>query len=128
MNVLITGAASALAQAIVEDIGDAHRVRLMDSVPVDPPETAEFFQGLLLEQDDCWKAVRGMDAVIITGEPPSGMPEDELMRDQALLDTATRGIHNLCRAAVESNLKNIVYGGTLDIFRPYPDDVYISEM
>ena len=128
MNVLITGAASALAQAIVEDIGDGHRVRLMDSVPVDPPENAEFFQGLLLEQDDCWKAVRGMDAVIITGEPPSGMPEDELMRDQALLDAATRGIHNLCKAAVESNVKNIVYGGTLDIFRPYPDDVYISEL
>ena len=128
MNVLIVGAASALGKAIVEEIGDAHQLRLMDIVPVDPPDKGEYIVGSSLNQDDCWKAVRGMDAAILTGEPPIEVPQDELERDQSLLDHATRGTHNLCKAAVEAGVKNIIYGGTLDIFRSYPDDVYISEL
>lgn len=128
MNILITGASSKLAQAIVTELGEAHRLRLMDSVPVDPPKNGEVVQGSLLDHDDCWKAVRGMDALIHTGEPTPELPDDELARDQLLLDLATRGTHNICKAAVEGEINRIVYGGTLDIFRPYPDDVYISEM
>ena len=128
MNILITGASSKLAQAVVTELGDAHHLRLMDSVPVDPPENAEYFQGTLLDHDDVWKAVRGVEAIIHTGEPPPHLPDDELARDQLLLDLATRGTHNLCKAAVEAGVKRIVYGSTLDIFQPYPDDVYISEL
>lgn len=128
MNVLIVGAASTLGKAIVEDLGDLHQLRLMDTVPVDPPDKCESVEGSALSQDDCWKAVRGMDAVILTGEPPVDVPQDELGRDQCLLDHATRGTHNLCKAAVEAGVKNIIYGGTLDIFRSYADDVYISEL
>lgn len=128
MRILITGASSPLAQAVIAELGGAHMLRLMDTVPVEPPEKMECFQGTLLEHDDCWRAVRGMDAVIHTGEPPSELPEDELARDAALLDLATRGTHNLFKAGVEAGVKRFVYGGTLDIFRPYPDDVYISEL
>jgi nucleoside-diphosphate-sugar epimerase len=128
MNILITGAASTLAQEIVKALGDTHRLRLMDSVPVTPPEKTEFVQGTLLEQDDAWRAVRGMDAVIHTGEPPPVLPEDALAREQMLLDLGTRGTHNLFKAGVEAGVKRFVYGSTLDIFRPYPDDVYISEL
>lgn len=128
MRILITGASGRLAQAIVTELGQDHQLRLMDSVPVQPPEKGEFFQGSLLDPDDIWRAVRGMDALIHTGDPPPDLPTNDLQRDQMLLDLATRGTHNLCKAAVEAGIKRIVYAGTLDIFRPYPDDVYISEL
>lgn len=128
MNVLITGAASPLAQEIVKVLGGAHQLRLMDEVPVEPPEKTEFFQGSLLEQDDVWRAVRGMQAVLHTGEPPPGLPDDALAREQRLLDLATRGTHNLFKAGVDAGVKRFVYGSTLDLFRSYSDEVYISEM
>jgi NAD+ dependent glucose-6-phosphate dehydrogenase len=128
MNILITGASGRLAQAIAGELGDRHHVRLMDSVPVTPPEKMEAFQGTLLEQDDCWKAARGMDAIVHTGDPPPELPDDTLAREQLLLDLATRGTHNLFKAGVEAGVKRFVYAGTLDIFRSYPDDVYISEL
>ena len=128
MNVLITGAASPLAQEIVKVLGGAHQLRLMVEVTVEPPEKTEFFQGSLLEQDDVWRAVRGMQAVLHTGEPPPGLPDDALAREQRLLDLATRGTHNLFKAGVDAGVKRFVYGSTLDLFRSYSDEVYISEM
>lgn len=128
MKILITGASSRLAQTIATELGQDHQLRLMDSVPVEPVGKAEVFQGSLLNPDDDWKAVRGMDALIHTGEPPPELPTQELQRDQMLLDLGTRGTHNICKAAVEAGIKRILYAGTLDIFRPYPDDVYISEL
>lgn len=128
MKILITGASSRLAQAIVTELGQDHQLRLMDSVPVEPVGKAEVFQGSLLNPDDAWKAVRGMDALIHTGEPPPDLPVTELQRDQMLLDLATRGTHNICKAAVEAGIKKLLYASTLAIFSPYPDDVYISEL
>jgi nucleoside-diphosphate-sugar epimerase len=128
MNILITGASSRLARALVDELSDGHRLRLMDSVPVEPPEKAEFVQGSLLDPDDCWRAMRGIDALIHTAEPPPDVPAEGLAREQRLLDLATRGTHVLFKAAVEAGVKRLLYAGTLAIFSPYPDDVYISEM
>jgi nucleoside-diphosphate-sugar epimerase len=128
MNILITGAASRLAQTLAAELGSEHRLRLMDSVPVEAEGNATFFPGSLLDPDDAWRAVRGMDAVIHTGEPPPDLPSDPLQREQRLLDLATRGTHVLCKAAVEAGVKRILYAGTLAIFSAYPDDVYISEL
>lgn len=128
MNILITGAASTLAGEIITALDDEHHLRLMDEVAVDPPENGEMFQGSLLNQDEVWQAVRGIDAVLHTGAPPPNLPDEAHARDQQLLDLATRGTHQLFKAGVEAGVKRFVYGGTLDIFRPYPDDVYISEL
>ncbi|MSS72423.1 MAG: NAD(P)-dependent oxidoreductase [Candidatus Latescibacteria bacterium] len=125
MKVLITGASGRLTQAIATALGQEHALRLMDSVPVKPPEKVEFIQGSLLNPDDVWRAVRGMEAVILTGEPPPDLPGDG--RDRMLLDLATRGTHNLCKAAVEAGVNRLLYAGTLSVFRPYPDDRYINE-
>jgi nucleoside-diphosphate-sugar epimerase len=128
VNILITGAASRLGQALAAELGKEHTLRLMDSAPVEAGERAEAFQGSLLEPDDAWRAVRGMQAVIHTGEPPPDLPAGGLAREQQLLDLATRGTHVLCKAAGEAGVKKILYAGTLAIFRAYPDDVYISEL
>lgn len=34
----------------------------MDRIPVEEPEGAEFFQGDILDPEDAWRAVRGIDA------------------------------------------------------------------
>ena len=127
MRILITGASSRLARALVDVLKDDHRLRLLDSVPVDVEGDVEVLQGSILDPDDAWRAVRGIDAVIHTGEPPPGLPSDELERDRALIDLATRGTHVLLSAAVEAGVRKCVYAGSLEIFSPYPDDVYISE-
>ena len=128
MNILITGASSRLAQAIAAEFKDDHSVRLMDSVAVDVEAGFDFTQGDILDADDSWGAVRGMDALIHTGEPPTDLPADELKREQMLLDLATRGTHTLFSAAVEAGIKKFICAGTLSIFNAYPDDVYISEL
>ena len=63
MNILITGASSQLAQAIANELKDDHSVRLMDSVPVDAAEGCDFIQGNILDPDDSWEAVRGIDVL-----------------------------------------------------------------
>jgi nucleoside-diphosphate-sugar epimerase len=128
MNILITGGSSRLAGAIADELSDGHRLRLLDSVPIDNARDFEKIQGDILNPDDAWQAVRGIDALIHTGEPPSQLPDDELKREQLLLDLATRGTHVLFSAAVEAGIKRFIYAGTLAVFEAYPDDVYITEM
>ncbi|MCC7264881.1 MAG: NAD(P)-dependent oxidoreductase [Candidatus Latescibacteria bacterium] len=128
MRVLITGAASRLGQAIAARLRDRHHLRLLDSTPLEPGPNATSMQASLLDPQAMWQAVRNIDAVIHTGEPPADLPGDELARDQLLLDLATRGTHVLFLAAAEAGIKRLVYTGTLEVFAEYPDEVYISEM
>ena len=128
MNILITGASSQLAQAIATELKADHSVRLMDSVPVDVAEGCDFIQGNILDPEDSWEALRGIDTLIHTGEPPTDLPSDELKREQMLLDLATRGTHVLFSAAVEAGIKKFICASTLSIFNAYPDDVYITEL
>ena len=128
MNILITGASSQLAQAIATELKDDHSVRLMDSVPVDVAEGCDFTQGNILDPEDSWEVLRGIDTLIHTGEPPTDLPSDELKREQMLLDLATRGTHVLFSAAVEAGIKKFICASTLSIFNAYPDDVYITEL
>jgi len=128
MNVLITGAASRLGQAIAEELAADHRLRLLDSTPIDPDCEADVVQGHLVDPEGIWGAVRGIDAIIHTGEPPAELPADELEREQFLLDYATRGTHVLFSAAVEAGVRRFIYGSTLEVFSAYPDDIYVSEV
>ena len=128
MNILITGASSQLAQTIATELKADHSVRLMDSVPVDVAEGCDFTQGNILDPEDSWEALRGIDTLIHTGEPPTDLPSDELKREQMLLDLATRGTHVLFSAAVEAGIKKFICASTLSIFNAYPGDVYITEL
>ena len=128
MNILITGASSQLAQAIATELKEDHSVRLMDSVPVDVAEGCDFTQGNILDPEDSWEVLRGIDTLIHTGEPPTDLPSDELKREQMLLDLATRGTHVLFSAAVEAGIKKFICASTLSIFNAYPGDVYITEL
>ena len=128
MKVLITGAQSRLGQAIVAELAADHRLRLWGSGQPMTVENAEWISGDLRDPDAAWRAVRGMDAIIHTGEPPEDLPEEALAREAEVLDMATRGTHVLFQAGVDAGVKRFVYGSTLSVFAAYPDDVYISEM
>ena len=124
MKILITGAASRLGQAIVAELAPEHVLRLIDEEPVGTDGEVDVVQGSLLEPNTAWEAVRGVDAIIHTGEPPANLAARS---EQALLERSTRGTHVLLYAAVEAGVSRVVYGSTLAVFTAYPDDVYISE-
>ena len=122
MNVLITGAESRLGQAIARELAPGNRLRLWGTG--DPPselgENITYFEGDLRDPDVAWHAVRNMQAIVHTGEPPPNLPEDDLVCESELLDLATRGTHVLFKAGIEAGIKRFVYGSTLQIFEAYP--------
>ena len=123
MRVLVTGAASALGQEIATALAadENAQLRLLDDCAAQRQDV-EWVAARLTDPDAVRQAVRDVDAVVHTGEPPPA-PESE----EALLDRATRGTHVLLQAAVEAGVKRFVYGSTLEVFRAYPDTVYVTE-
>ena len=123
MRVLVTGAASALGQEVVAALSadENAELRLLDDCTAQRQDV-EWIAARLTDSDAVCQAVRDVDAVVHTGEPPPA-PESE----EALLDRVTRGTHVLLQAAVEAGVKRFVYGSTLEVFRTYPDTVYVTE-
>ncbi len=123
MRVLVTGAASALSQEVATALAvdDSTQLRLLDDCAAQRQDV-EWIEGRLTDSDAVSQAVRDVDVVVHTGEPPPA-PESE----EALLDRATRGTHVLLQTAVEAGVKRFVYGSTLEVFRAYPDTVYVTE-
>ena len=129
MKILITGAASPLAREIIAALDTNYEVRLLDDcAPIQNQKDADWVQGSLTDAKVIWQAVRNIDVLIHTGEPPPTIPTDPAQREQTLLDLATRGTHVLFKAAMEAGIKRFIYGSTLEIFSGYPDTVYITEM
>ena len=126
MKILITGAASALGREIAAALDEANQVRRLDDCgPID--ECGEWIEASLVDVQAMVEAVRDIDVVIHTGQPPPALPADVLLYEEMLLDLATRGTHVLCQAAVEAGVKRLVYGSTLEVFGDYPDTVFVTE-
>lgn len=123
MRILVTGAASALGREVVAALAadGTAQLRLMDDCAA-PRQDVEWIAARLTDSAAAWQAVRQIDAVVHTGEPP---PAPESAED--LLDRATRGTHVLFQAAVEAGVKRFVYGSTLEVFGAYPDTAYVTE-
>jgi nucleoside-diphosphate-sugar epimerase len=137
MLILLTGAASDLGRALATKLAtEGHQLRLVDAEAVDAGERCEPWIADLTDSAAMWRALRGVDAVVHTGEAPANVPgavpgnvsTDGEARAVFLLDYYTRGTHVLFKASVEAGVRRFVYGSTLDLFRPYADDLYISEM
>ena len=123
MRVLITGAASALGQEVAAALAvdENAQLRLLDDCAAQRQDV-EWIDALLTDLDAVRQAVRDVDAIVHTGEPPPASESEE-----ALLDRMTRGTHVLLQTAVEAGVKRFVYGSTLEVFRDYPDTVYVTE-
>ena len=74
MRILITSAASPMGRAVAAELEGDHQLRLFDEDPAletGEEEVGEVVRGSLLDADAVWQAVRGMDAVVHTAEPPA---------------------------------------------------------
>ena len=127
MKVLLTGAAGQLVQAIFNRLHKKCEIHLLDIHPMKVKDPHEYICGDILDRDLLWESMRGMDAVIHTGEFPQQLPADPHQRDQLLLELGTRGAHELCKIAVDAGVKRVVFGSTLEMFSSYSDDKRINE-
>lgn len=118
MNILITSAASRLAQELAASLSKTHQVRLTDRRDV---QTVHKFVRSDLGHDPATNdLVRGMDAVVHWGEPDANVSVSDR------LDAAMRCIYNLLWAAVEEGVPRFVYLSSLRILDKYGEDLDVT--
>ena len=119
MHLLLTSAASALAQALVEPLRAEHTVRLTERTAL--PGRTDFVLSPLGPDLSTNLLVRGLDALIHVAEP--------LATDNALqqIDYLTRCTYNLCLAAAAEGVKRLIYLSTLDLMTAYDPAYRVNE-
>jgi len=119
MNLLITSAGSELARTVAQGLAERHVLRLTDRRAY--KLGGEFAVANLGHDASTNLLVRGMEAVIVVGEPH---PDDSA---QDYLDTMTRGTYNLLMAASREGVKRVVYLSTLDLMTAYGPEYNVTE-
>lgn len=119
MNVLLTSATSALGQAVAAEIGETHRLRLTDRTPA--ALQGEYAVSPLNHDASTNLLVRGMDAIVIAGEP---LPDEAA---PSYLDAMTRELYNLLMAATQEGVTRVVYLSTLDLMKAYGPEYIVTE-
>ena len=119
MNLLITSAGSELAKTLTQGLADRHDLRLTDrrAFPLD----GEFAIANLGHDASTDLLVRGIDAVVLVGEPHADDSAEEY------LDGMTRGTYNLLMAASQEGVKRVVYLSTLDLMTAYGPEYNVTE-
>jgi len=124
MKLLITGASSLLGKTLTGNLIHDHHLRLLDSVPIET--SAQFIQGDIRDQQTCYRACQGMEALVHLCELPEPEGSKEHWEQDAL-DFASRGTYNLLKAAVEEGITRGVFLGTTRMFQKYPPGFTVSE-
>ncbi len=119
MNLLLTSAGSELARTVAQGLAKQHGLRLTDrrAYKLD----GEFAVASLGHDASTNLLVRGMDAVVVVGEPD---PDDSA---REYLDSITRGTYNLLLAASQEGVKRVVYLSTLDLMTAYGPEYNVTE-
>ncbi len=116
MRVLITNAATPLAQALAAGLGDTYQVRLTD------PEPTFGVQCDLGHGPATDALVKDRNAIIhLAYAPRAG--DSEI----AWLDHNTRRTYNLLLAAAAAAVEHVIVLSTLDLFAPYQEDLTVDE-
>lgn len=117
--VLITSAASALAQSLAEGLQSGFRIRMTERAPA---ATRFDFVECPLANDPATRAlVRGADVILHVAEP---LPGDD---DWRRIEYLTRGTYNLLSAAAEEGVARMVLLSTLELMTAYEADFTVSE-
>lgn len=119
MKLLITAAASSLAQQLADGLGTAHNIRLTERIPVqDIPDLAISPLGSDLSTN---LLLQGLDAIVHVAEP---LPDDT---DLQRIDYLTRCTYNLCMAAAAEGVQRLIYLNTLDVMTAYDPEYLVGE-
>ena len=119
MNVLLTAAASPIAQALAASLPAEYTLRLTERSFV--PNLPQLVVSSLNHDFSTNLLVRGQDAIVHVAEP---LPTDN---DVTQLDYLTRGTYNLCRAAVDEGVSRLIYLSTLDLMTAYEPSYVVTE-
>ena len=119
MNVLLTSATSALGRTVAEGINGSHHLRLTDRQ--NAVLEGEYAVSPLNHDKSTNLLVRGMDALIVAGEP---LPDEST---PSYIDAMTRGLYNLLMAAYEEQVKRVVYLSTLDLMMAYGPEYIVTD-
>jgi len=120
MNILITSAASPLAQTLADGLRGNHMVRLTERVAVNG--LADLAVSPLGPDRSTNLLVQGMDAIVHVAEP---LPTDNA---QAQIDYLTRGTYNLCTAAAAEGVQRLIYLNTLAVMTAYDPTYIVGEV
>ena len=110
--ILVTGGTHPIAAAAGQALrGAGHEVRTGGHDLLDPAAVASLVEGV--------SAIVHLAPLAIAdaARGDSGEP----------LDTAARGTHVLCKAALDAGVSHVVQGSTLAVMDAYPDDLEITE-
>lgn len=125
MNVLITSAASELAQQLATALSEQHAIRLTELHHVE--SNFDFVQSALGHDESTNDLARGLDAIVHIAEVP---PDALAAADQAenyAIDYQTRCTYNLLMAASEEGVKRFIYASTLRLFEQHGEDWTVTE-
>jgi nucleoside-diphosphate-sugar epimerase len=117
--VLITSAASRLAQSLAEGLKDRYPIRLTERNAV---KTGHEFVECALGHDEATNLlVRGVGAIVHAAEPlPGDTPQQQV-------DLLTRCTYNLLTAATAEDVRTVVFLSTLEVMSGYEADLTVSE-
>lgn len=120
MNLLITSAASPLAQTLADGLRTNHTVRLTERIAV--KGLADLAVSPLGPDLSTNLLARGMDAIVHVAEP---LPTDNA---QQQIDYLTRCTYNLCLAATAEGVQRLIYLNTLEVMTTYDPAYLVNEV
>ena len=122
MRVLVTNGATRLSLTIAGALAGEHDVMLTDRLPIaDAPDGVDVVSSELGHDETTNDLVRGMDAIVHSGEPDSSASVSDK------LDAAMRCTYNLLTAAAEEGVPRLVYLSSLSVMRGHAEDHTVSE-
>lgn len=122
MRVLVTNGSTPLSRIVAGALAGEHDVRLTGRSPIgNAPDGVEVVDSDLGHDDATNDLVRGMDAIVHSGEPdPEASVSDRL-------DSAMRCTYNLLTAAADEGVPRLVYLSSLSVMGGHAEDHTVSE-
>ncbi len=120
MKILVTSAATRLSQALAASLATSHEVLRTDRAALSEAGRS-FVRSDLGHDPSTNDLVRGVDAIVHSGEPDSTAS----VSDQ--LDVAMRCTYNLLWAAVEEHVPRLVFLSSLRLLAQYDEELAVTE-
>ena len=110
MEVLVTGAAGFLGQAVVETLATEHTLRLLDLCEMDTPH--DMVVGSVADRELVLAATEGCDAIVNAAVAPDAVYGEA---PDVALNANVVGTHNLLEAARQHELQHVVHLSTVAV-------------